>query len=118
VYVLNPSQLQYAAYASEVVVDGCDFTNATGAGLYDRVDSLSPMNGGTTAVSWSVHGSRFERLTGAGFRGRAAARRRRGARAGRARLLVHGHRGFGHHAVGHERDAGQHERHHRGLPRS
>ena len=67
VYVLNPSQLQYAAYASEVVVDGCDFTNATGAGLYDRVDSLSPMNGGTTAVSWSVHGSRFERLTGAGF---------------------------------------------------
>ncbi len=67
VYVLNPSQLQYAAYASEVVVDGCDFTNATGAGLYDRVDGLSPLNGGSTAVSWSVHGSTFERLTGAGF---------------------------------------------------
>ena len=66
VYVLNPSQLQYASYASEVVVDGCEFVNASGTGLYDRVDSLSPLNGGNTAVAWYVSDSRFERLTGAG----------------------------------------------------
>ncbi len=67
VLITNPSQHQYPSYASEVVVGGCTFTNSTGGGLHDRVDSLTPSAGGTTTTAWYLWGSTFEDLGGTGF---------------------------------------------------
>jgi len=66
-YITTPSQLQYCSYGEEIVVRGCTFRNATGAGVWDRVDSLTPTGYGTTSVRWTVAGSTFDRLTGGGF---------------------------------------------------
>lgn len=67
VYITTPSQLAYCSYSEELVVRGCTFRNATGAGVWDRVDSLTPTGYGTTSTRWTVAGSTFDRLGGGGF---------------------------------------------------
>ena len=65
--VITPtSQLQYTTYTSEVFLYDSTFQNNSGYGFYEKVDSLTQVNGGTTRVGWHVSGCTFRQLTHSG----------------------------------------------------
>jgi hypothetical protein len=65
--VITPtSQLQYVTYTSEGFVTDSTFVNNSGHGYFEKVDSLTAANGGTTRVGWHVSGSSFRELTHSG----------------------------------------------------
>ncbi len=66
VTVSPTSQFQYCTYTTEAFIDGSAFTNNSGHGYYERVDSLSQANGGSTHMGWHVSGSTFSDLTHSG----------------------------------------------------
>jgi hypothetical protein len=66
VVVTPTSQLQYTTYTSNAYVAGSDFINNSGHGYYEKVDSLTQANGGSTRVSWHVSDSTFRDLTHSG----------------------------------------------------
>ncbi len=66
VVVKPTTQLQYTTYTSEAFLRGSTFTNNSGHGYYEKVDSLTTTNGGSTHVGWHVDGCTFTDLTHSG----------------------------------------------------
>lgn len=66
VVVTPTTQLQYTTYTSEGFVTGSTFVNNSGHGYYEKVDSLTQVNGGSTRVGWHVSGSTFDQLSHSG----------------------------------------------------
>ncbi len=64
--VTTPSQLSYPTYSSRVYVGGSTFINNSGHGVYERVDSNTPSNGGSTGLGWHVWDSTFTDLSSSG----------------------------------------------------
>lgn len=66
VVVTPTTQLQYTTYTSEGFITGSTFLNNSGYGYYEKVDSLTQTNGGSTRVGWHVSGSTFDELSHSG----------------------------------------------------
>ena len=66
VMITPTTQLQYTTYTSEGYITDSTFINNSGHGYYEKVDSLTQVNGGTTRVAWRVSGSTFRDLTQSG----------------------------------------------------
>jgi len=66
IYITPTSQLQYNTYTSEAFLRDSTFLNNSGYGFYEKVDSLTIVNGGTTRVGWHVDGCTFRQLTHSG----------------------------------------------------
>jgi hypothetical protein len=64
--ITTPSQLSYPVYSSRVYVGGSTFINNSGHGVYERVDSNTPTNGGSTGLGWHIWDSTFTDLSGSG----------------------------------------------------
>ncbi|UCC92356.1 MAG: right-handed parallel beta-helix repeat-containing protein [Thermoplasmata archaeon] len=66
VAITPTAQLYYATYTSEGFVTDSTFINNSGHGYYEKVDSITQANGGTTRVGWHFTGSTFRDLTHSG----------------------------------------------------
>jgi hypothetical protein len=67
VLVTPTTQFQYCTYTSEGYIEDSTFTNNSGYGFYEKVDSLTMTNGGSTRVQWHVRDSTFTDLANTGF---------------------------------------------------